>query len=148
MPYLVWDSQLDTGVPVIDSQHRRIVDYINELQDAIAGDDRQIVQEVLDDLVDYTVSHFAFEEHLQERARYPAFELHKKMHDEFASRIHVYRERFHAGEDIAGQLLSDLREWLVRHIQNEDAAFVGAAREKMEELDQGWIAKTIANIFG
>ncbi len=148
MPYLAWDSHLDTGVPVIDSQHRRIVDYINELQDAIAGNDRQIVQEVLDDLVDYTVSHFAFEEHLQEQAQYPAFELHKKMHDEFASRIHGYRVRFHAGEDIAGQLLSDLREWLVRHIQNEDAAFVGAAREKMAELDQGWIAKTIANIFG
>lgn len=148
MPYLAWDSHLDTGVPVIDSQHRRIVDYINELQDAIAGDERQIVQEVLDDLVDYTLSHFAFEEHLQERAQYASFDAHKKMHDEFARRIYDYRDRFHGGEDIAGQLLSDLREWLVRHIREEDAAFVGAAREKMEELDQGWIAKTIANIFG
>ena len=148
MPYLTWDSRLDTGVSVIDSQHHRIVDYINELQDAIAGDDRQMVQAVLDDLVDYTVSHFAFEEHLQEQAQYPSFDTHKQKHEEFARQIHEYRDRFRGGEDIAGQLLSDLREWLIRHVQEEDAAFVGAAREKMEGLDQSWIAKTIASIFG
>ncbi len=34
MDYLEWTKDLDTGVTVIDKQHRRIVDYINQLVDA------------------------------------------------------------------------------------------------------------------
>jgi hemerythrin len=148
MSYFVWDDSLNTGIPVIDSQHRRIVDYINQLQDAIDADDEGSVQEVLDDLVDYTVSHFSFEEHLQEQAKYSNFEAHKKTHEKFARKIHDYRERFHGGEDIAGTLLSDLRDWLIRHIKEEDADYVGAAKARMDDLDKGWISKTLAKVFG
>jgi len=30
-----WTNDLNTGIDVIDSQHKRIVDYINELERAI-----------------------------------------------------------------------------------------------------------------
>jgi hemerythrin len=148
MSYFVWDESLNTGIPVIDSQHRRIVDYINQLQDAINTDDEAVVREVLDDLVDYTVSHFSFEEHLQEQAQYANFETHKMTHEKFAERIHDYQERFHRGEDIAETLLSDLREWLIKHIKREDADYVGAAKAKMDTLDKGWMSKTLSKVFG
>ena len=34
MAYLHWSSDLDTGIDVIDKQHQRIVDYLNELNTA------------------------------------------------------------------------------------------------------------------
>ena len=34
MAYINWTSDLDTGIQEIDVQHRRIVDYINRLNDA------------------------------------------------------------------------------------------------------------------
>ena len=34
---IAWNSELDTGIDVIDQQHRRIVDYINALEAANAG---------------------------------------------------------------------------------------------------------------
>ncbi len=148
MSYFVWDEHLNTGIPVIDSQHRRIVDYMNQLQDSIAADDESLVQEVLNDLVDYTVSHFSFEEHLQEQAQYPNFEAHKKTHEEFAKRIHDYQDRFQNGEDIAETLLSELRDWLINHIKHEDADYVGAAKARIDALDKGWMAKTLSKIFG
>ena len=34
MAYINWTSDLDTGIHDIDVQHRRIVEYINRLNDA------------------------------------------------------------------------------------------------------------------
>lgn len=67
---ILWTDDLNTGIDVIDRQHRRIVDYINDLELAKAKQDREAVGKVLDELVDYTLSHFAFEESLQEEAGY------------------------------------------------------------------------------
>ena len=64
-----WTNDLNTEIDVIDKQHRRIVDYINDLESAHGKQDRELVRQVLDDLVDYTMSHFAFEENLQEIGR-------------------------------------------------------------------------------
>ncbi|MEW8014522.1 MAG: bacteriohemerythrin [Candidatus Sedimenticola endophacoides] len=78
MAHLEWSNSLDTGISVIDEQHKRIVDYINELHDAQQTLDKRRVGEVIDELVDYTVSHFAFEESLMEQAGYPFLEAHKQ----------------------------------------------------------------------
>ena len=65
---IVWTKDLNTGIDVIDEQHKSIADYINNLERAIKQQDRTAVGQVLDELVDYTLSHFAFEESLQEEA--------------------------------------------------------------------------------
>ena len=40
---IIWESKLDTGIDVIDHQHRRIVDYINDLEIAKAMGDKKKV---------------------------------------------------------------------------------------------------------
>ena len=47
---LVWSPELDTGIDVIDQQHRRIVDYINALETANLARDREAVGQVLESL--------------------------------------------------------------------------------------------------
>ena len=40
---IIWDSKLDTGIDVIDHQHKRIVDYINDLEIAkLKGDKKRL----------------------------------------------------------------------------------------------------------
>ncbi|WP_245896155.1 hemerythrin domain-containing protein [Ottowia oryzae] len=68
MEYLHWVPELDTGIAEIDTQHRRIVDYINKLRDLRESHDRQGLSDVIAEMVDYTMSHFAFEEALIENA--------------------------------------------------------------------------------
>ena len=46
---MVWTSDLNTGIDVIDRQHQRIVDYINQLEDPATRDDHQAISRVLED---------------------------------------------------------------------------------------------------
>ena len=133
MAHLTWSSDLDTGISVIDNQHRRIVDYINQLNHAIESGDRDEIAEVLEELVDYTLSHFAFEEDLMEKAGYPFTNAHKKVHKLFVKRVADFQQRFQLGEDIGRQLHTVLRTWLLNHIRHDDADYAEAVKKTMHE---------------
>jgi hemerythrin len=133
MAHLVWSSDLDTGISVIDNQHRRIVDYINQLNHAIESGDRDEIAEVLEELVDYTLSHFAFEEDLMEKAGYPFTNAHKKVHKLFVKRVADFQQRFQLGEDIGRQLHTVLRTWLLNHIRHDDADYAEPVKRTMNE---------------
>ena len=149
MEKLKWSSELDTGVDVIDGQHRRIVDYINELQEAKDSLDKQGVQNVIDELVDYTVSHFSFEESLMEQAGYPFLGPHKKIHELFVKKVSTFVERFKNGEDVADDILVMLRKWLVNHIKNEDGDYVEAVASHMRKTSKepSWLARSLGRFF-
>ena len=87
MEYLHWVPELDTGIAEIDTQHRRIVDYINKLRDLRESHDRQGLSDVIAEMVDYTMSHFAFEEALIENAGYLFSGPHKKVHELFTRKV-------------------------------------------------------------
>ena len=137
MAYLTWDHELDTKIPVIDNQHRRIVEYINELHSAIEQGDRKQVGQVVEQLVDYTLSHFAFEEELMEQAGYSFIAAHRKVHAMFTRKVADYQQRFELGEDIARQLLTTLRTWLINHIKRDDADYAEIVRLAMESASTG-----------
>ncbi|MDV7212464.1 bacteriohemerythrin [Azotobacter beijerinckii] len=152
MAYLTWRNDLNTGIEVIDMQHRRIVEMINQL-DETQGQDRAAVGVVIEALVDYTVSHFAFEESLMEEAGYPFSRAHKRIHDLFIKRVYDYRARYAVGEDVAGELQDLLSRWLFSHIKEEDASYVGAVRMQMQSLagdrsSGGWLSRSMKRFFG
>lgn len=148
MFYFVWDSSLDTGIDIIDTQHRRIVDYINQLHSAITQNDHAAVREVLDQVVDYTMTHFTFEEKLMERAGYRHCEAHCEVHKAFATRVEEYRMRLARGEDVAKRLLSDLRIWLTNHIKNEDRDYTEVVKAHLKGNGAGgWLSKTLSRLF-
>ena len=131
MEIIQWSPTLETGIDVIDQQHKRIVDYINALRIAQGKGDRGAVAKTIDDVIDYTQSHFGFEEALMEDAGYPLLNAHKRMHELFIRRVAVLHQRFKSGEDIAQDLHNVLARWLITHIQTEDRHYVGAVKEKM-----------------
>ena len=70
MERIEWTADLNLGIDVIDSQHRNIVDYINQLTEAIETQQDHEVLSVLEQLASYTIDHFVFEEELLEKAGY------------------------------------------------------------------------------
>ncbi|MEJ1354389.1 MAG: bacteriohemerythrin [Candidatus Sedimenticola sp. (ex Thyasira tokunagai)] len=150
MSLLKWSPDLDTGIPVIDKQHQRIVEYINQLNHAQQSSSREEVGEVLDQLVDYTLSHFTFEEELMDESGYRFVNAHKKVHKLFVRRVGDYVERFKTGEDITDELLASLKTWLVNHIKNDDSDYTEIVKESMgdEKKSGGWLSRSMKKIFG
>ena len=151
MALIVWTDDLSTGIPVIDNQHQRIVDYINKLHHAQEHHSREEVSVVLDELVDYTLSHFAFEESLMEEAGYNFLNAHKKVHQLFVKRVADYQQRFKIGEAIEEELIHTLRAWLINHIRNDDRDYSEDVRRNMGQPDagrEGWLKRKLSKIFG
>ena len=150
MEIIQWNSKLETGIDVIDQQHKRIVDYINALRIAQGKGDRGAVAKTIDDVIDYTQSHFGFEEALMEDAGYALLNAHKRVHELFIRRVGVLHQRFKDGEDIAPDLHNVLARWLITHIQTEDRDYVGSVKTKMVGVvaDQNRRKSLLARFFG
>ncbi|MBI5328990.1 MAG: bacteriohemerythrin [Betaproteobacteria bacterium] len=152
MAHLIWNNTLNTGIDVIDGQHRRIVEFINQLDDARLTGNRAAMGEVIDGMVDYTLSHFVFEECLMEDAGYEFLRAHKKVHEIFIRRVAEMQTQFRAGQDVSLELHNLLSRWLFNHIRNDDAVYVGAVKAKMTDLVQekgqdGWLTRSLARFF-
>lgn len=128
MAVLQWVPELDTGIHEIDVQHRRIVDYINKLHELRQSPDRQALGDVIGETVDYTMSHFAFEESMMESAGYLFSGPHKRVHDLFVRKVAEMQSRFDAGEDVTAELHGMLSRWLFNHIRNEDHGYIDSVK--------------------
>ncbi len=142
--FFVWDSAYDTGIEVIDQQHRKIVDYINQLHDAIATKNKAEIDKVFASLFDYCVSHFSFEESLMQEHGYKHIEGHRRVHNSFTNSIKRYKSDWNQGKDISRKLLNDLKIWLISHIQKEDQFYAEDIRNK---LNKSWISKMLGKFF-
>lgn len=151
MGYIIWTDDLATGINVIDSQHKRIVHYINQLTDAKDLDAPEIVGGVLAELIDYTLSHFAFEESLMEDAKYSAAAIHKRTHDAFREKIEKYQQRHQSGEDVSEELFQLLNIWLMNHIAEDDDSYVPSVKENITGINtsekSGWIKTKVQQFF-
>jgi hemerythrin len=150
MAFLEWTRDLESGIPVIDTQHKRIVAFINELNDALQTGSSEETNQVMEGLLNYTVTHFEFEEELQEKAEYPYLKAHRRIHELFMKKVASIRERAALGEDVAPELLKLLKGWLASHIKSEDRDYVESVRKFTERNDQeavGWLSTALKRFF-
>ena len=77
-------SELETGNELIDSEHKELIDAINNLLLACGeGKGRGEIRKTLEFLNDYIAYHFSDEEKLQRQYGYPDYENHKRYHEEY-----------------------------------------------------------------
>jgi hemerythrin len=151
MAYMKWTRDLEFGISVIDTQHKQIVELINELDDVCQTGNAQNIQHVIEALLNYTVTHFDFEEELQQKAQYPYIKAHRRVHDNFRKTVATFRERSIKGDDIAHELLTLLNGWLVSHIKSEDLDYVEIVKPIANSDSQevtGWMGTTLKKFFG
>ena len=126
MPFMVWNDRVSIGVKAIDADHKKMVEMINELYDAIlAGRGRKKVGSLLDRLVEYTKYHFAREEELLARTGYLDAAEHKRQHDEMAEWMKTAWRRYRSSTATAPSLevMSYLKDWLFDHVLGSDQKF-------------------------
>ncbi len=143
-----WGPEFETGIDVIDGQHKRIFEYLNEIDHAIEVKDVDEVQKVLRSLVDYAISHNTFEESLMKQAAYPVLDAHHEVHEAFKQRANGYNDRLAQGEDpfrLAREVRTDIGLWLTNHIKRDDKHYVPYVQKSLEG---GFVSRMLKKFFG
>jgi hemerythrin len=131
---LKWTADLSIGIELIDAQHKRIVDYINQLNDARQTGEKKAVGLVLEGLADYTLSHFGYEEAVMAAARFPGIAQHRRGHERFARQLAEYGHRYALGEEVAAEVLDTLNKWLLNHIKREDHDYMDLVKAALSPV--------------
>lgn len=124
MKLIEWTKDFDTGISDIDSDHRLIISYINEL--GTKGSDRGLLtKEFINKLVDYTSMHFAREEAILIKCGYPDLKAHLEEHQWFKEEVYRMCQDIVQLDGILNESVHQiLGRWWVHHILESDHAYV------------------------
>jgi hemerythrin len=125
--FVVWDDRYSVGIPLIDDQHKKLIELTNGLYDACregTGAAETHFQEAIRGTVDYVKYHFAAEEKLLENVRYPDFAAHKKEHESFVIKVLEDVKNFEEGKKfVPNVFVRYLKDWILAHIAVEDKKY-------------------------
>jgi hemerythrin-like metal-binding protein len=125
MAFMAWGPMFKLGFGDIDQQHQHLVEIVNELHDAMVKKDRAAVSKVLNELVGYTVSHFAFEEKLMDQYGISTAAAHKAEHKKLVAEVSAFKTKFDTGSAaVTIELMGFLSDWLRNHILKTDRGLV------------------------
>jgi hemerythrin len=122
---VTWDETYSVKVSQCDADHKKLFELINALHDAMsAGDRKSVVAQVIDELTDYATYHFATEEAMLEKTKYPQLASHRREHLIFMNEARRLQRDLAALK--GGQALTVvvfLNDWLLNHIRQTDQRY-------------------------
>ena len=123
--FVEWSDALSVGIEEIDEQHKVLAELVNRMHQAIhERHGSEVVKGILTELAEYTRIHFAVEESLMRILNYPDYENHKAIHEELIQHVIELRDKVESGKTAIGfELMHFLRNWLTKHIMEEDMAY-------------------------
>ena len=134
--YFSWSKSIETGIRIIDMDHRLLVKTINQIHAAqVSGRFIEEASDLFSILFDYCTEHFFREEKIMEEYGYPGLRLHKERHR--GIRRFVFALRVVAVERPSRidpeKLLLFLRDWLTNHIGKSDMAYVEHINQQLAQ---------------
>ncbi len=125
MPLIQWSDQLSVGIASIDEQHKKLVNMINVLNEALEkGQTNEVLGKIFDGLAVYTVKHFGYEEELFAQHGYAASSEHKLEHEALLKQVSELQQKMQDGYFIISvELMLFLKEWLIHHILKTDKEY-------------------------
>jgi hemerythrin len=122
MPIASWNASLSVGVENLDADHRRLIEIMNDVFDAMMlGADSSAARKGLQVLSTYAVDHFNREEEWMAARGFTDLLRHRHEHDELRAQIaRLLKQSDQGADEVELELLVVLRDWLLRHIGASD----------------------------
>ena len=137
---LVWKEEYNTGVDIIDREHRRLFKIINKLF-VFTGEKSKsqwACREGIKFFKDHALKHFTEEEEYMASINYERLGVHVHIHSEFRERtlpaLEEELEKTDYCADSVEHFLGVCAGWLVGHTLIEDRAITGRSRSRWMEL--------------
>lgn len=125
---MLWKEKYKIGVPDIDRQHEELFQRVNDFLETLRSDgewSRKVekVNETLEFMKSYVVTHFHDEEVYQQEIGYPGFEAHRRIHNDMVAyvvQVSAQYEREGYDEKLVQQFAGKLLAWLINHVVADD----------------------------
>jgi hemerythrin len=125
--FVEWDDRYSIGIPLIDDQHKHLIELTNELYECCVGggeDVQACFRDAVRGTVDYVKYHFTAEERMLANIKYPGFISHKKEHESFILKILRDAKEFEEGKKfVPNNFVRYLKDWILAHIAVEDRKY-------------------------
>lgn len=129
--FLRWSEENETGISVIDEQHRAIMGIINSFY--FHRNDKDIERFLVptaETMKAFGLTHFRTEEDLMRASGYPGYEEHAAEHQRLREELWAIERESRQSGDAMGFLLH-LKDYWQKHVE-------GADREYVEHL-RNWL---------
>lgn len=123
---LKWKDEYCIGIEKIDEQHKHLFEIGNMAYDLLYDDFKldkyDNIIEIIEELRQYTLYHFHYEEEYMKYVSYNGFLSQKAQHDYFIKKINeVDLKEIDENQDgYLKDLLAFIFEWILKHILEED----------------------------
>ncbi|MFP4547916.1 MAG: bacteriohemerythrin [Fidelibacterota bacterium] len=132
MDNFIWQENYSVGVDYFDNQHKTLFRTAQSLYREIMNSKSELViNNILNDLLQYVNSHFHDEEYYMEKYGYKRLLEHKQEHKQFENKIKELQKDYQEGKVfVAMKLLNYLQDWFFDHIVREDQRYGPLLRDK------------------
>lgn len=117
-----WTDDLSVGSETIDEEHKTLIGVVNQLHEAIEkGSDRRTIGDLLGRLAEFVAIHFAEEEQIMRRVRYPGIDQHIQHHGALLDQLGELFHQFEVGNiDVTPRTTEFLSDWVLIHLKSQD----------------------------
>lgn len=136
IPFIVeWRDGFKVHLTQVDREHKHLFALVKQLE-------LDTVEETVEELLTYVVTHFSNEQKLMEESGYPGFPDHLKLHENFSMTVADFLGNSEQwNEDRVQDLRKFLNKWLIGHIMTHDLRFGNWYREHHNEEAPEVVAK-------
>jgi hemerythrin-like metal-binding protein len=138
-----WTDEMALGIPVIDKQHRFLVELLQDANEKLASDQSNfLLSKIVKDLLGYAITHFETEEKLMQRYGYAAanpeeMKEHIEQHRDFSHQVVTICDRLREGREVSHEeLLVFLNNWLHNHLLGTDQQYGEFLRKAMDRSNE------------
>ena len=126
MAIIKWNDSYNLNISIIDEQHKKLVDMINEFYAEIQNkSNSELIGDLIKKMKEYIQFHFKTEEEMLAKTDYNDLLEHKIKHREFVDKVANLEERYLSGKLVLSfEITNFLKDWLITHIQKTDKEYV------------------------
>jgi len=126
-----WENKYSVGIQSIDSQHKEIFKFMNNLLVAMKeGKASKLTLQIILELEKYALVHFQKEEFFFNRFNYSGTAEHIEEHHIFIRKVAELKSDLNSGKiTLTFELLNFLKDWIDHHILEVDMKYSECFRQ-------------------
>ena len=125
MDLIKWRESYETGIRSMDTQHKKLIELINELYKELRKEESyESVEDILVEMTKYAEKHLQVEEGILKANDYPDFANHIAIHQSYRDQLTTLMAESKKDHKTAvNNTYAFLRQWWMGHIVAEDKKY-------------------------